>query len=226
MDVSRSHFTLNTGLLVSVAVHALPFVLVFVLTHSKSVVPLQKNVVLQVELLGMVTGQQVSGQEEVAAVKEQPQELHQEEAPPPEPSRPVEPNSVPKPVLPHQRRSSAPAPPKQASEGQVQQTISKRDLEASLLRQYFTELTRIVIKRLIYPVKAKAKLWSGVTLVAFTVTEGGSIVPGSESVSRSSGYDELDQAALNAVRSAGLLPKPPHQMQVVVDVDFTKTVQN
>lgn len=94
-------------------------------------------------------------------------------------------------------------------------------MEASLKRQYLAELSRIVHNRLTYPLKAKAKGWTGVTHVAFLVTERGGIVPGSESVRRTSGYDELDQAALNAVRKADRLPPPPQTMEAVVAINFT-----
>ena len=49
------------------------------------------------------------------------------------------------------------------------------------------------------------------------------LVSGSESVRKTSGYAELDQAALNAVRGAANLPTPPHQMEVVVAVNFSKS---
>lgn len=225
MDVSRSHFSLNLGLFMSAVIHVLPFALIFVLTSVKFVVPERKCETLQVELFGMVTGQQVSGQQEVAAVEEQPQPQEQaaEEPPPPEPIQPPEPKSVPKHVAPRPKHSYAPAPPRrQASEGQLQQTIGKSEMEASLMRKYLAELSRIVRNRLIYPLKAKAKGWIGVTRVSFTITDGGGVVPGSESVRQTSGYKELDQAALIAVRSAGHLPTPPHQMEVVVAVNFSK----
>lgn len=245
MNVSRSHFSLNRGLFVSVAVHVLPFALVAALTHFKPVVPQRQTDVLQVELFGMVSGQQVAGREAVATVEEQaaieeqsaaalPQQ--EEVVAPPEPPRPEEQKSVPnapKPVpvraqqqsAPAPRRQSVPASPKQeAREGRAQQTIGKheQDTSASQVRQYLAELTRIVRNRQTYPLKAKAKGWMGVTVVAFTVSEGGSVVSGSEAVRKTSGYDELDQAALSAVRNTGHLPSPPHTMEVVVAFYFNK----
>lgn len=240
MNVSRSHFSLSRGLLISVIVHGLPFIFVIVLTSFKFAVPERQTNALQVELFGMVTGQQVAGHKAVAAVEEHaavagqavalPQQ--QESVSPPEPPSHAEQKSVAKPVPVRAQKGSAPVPHRQfvpaspgqqARGGQVQQTISKRDVEASLTRQYLAELTRIVRNRLVYPVKAKAKGWTGVTLVAFTVSEGGSVVPGSESVRKTSGFDELDKAALNVVRSSGHLPNPPHQMEVVVAIEFTKS---
>ena len=226
MDVSRSRFSLQLGLLFSAVIHALPFMFVFALTSLVLAVPDTKTDTLQVELFGMVTGQQVSGQQEVAAVEEQPQPQEQveEESPPPEPTQLPEPKSVPKRVTPRPKQNYAPAPPRpQVSEGQVQQTISKSEIEASLMRQYLAQLSRIVRNRLIYPVIAKAKGWSGVTQVAFMITANGGVVSGSESVRKTSGYAELDQAALNAVRGAANLPTPPHQMEVVVAVNFSKS---
>ena len=239
MNISQSHFSLPKGLFISVVVHALPLFMVLMLTRTHFVPKRTQTEFLQVELFGMVTGQQVAGEQAAAAVKQQqilapaPQAAvaaEPEETPPP----PAEQKNAPKPVPIHRpKRSSAgsSAPPQRSiviqeqngSSGQAQQTIVRREAEGtspSVTRQYLAELTRLVRTRLIYPLKAKAKGWTGVTLVAFTVSEGGSVVPGSESVRKTSGYAELDQAALNAVRGSVHLPNPPHQMEVVVAVNF------
>ena len=228
MEVSRSHFSLTWGLFLSSCIHGLPFALVLALTSLSLSLPERKTETLQLELFGMVTGQQVNGQQALAAaevVEEQPPEEAPEEPPPPEPTQPPEPKSVSRVITPRpkvERRLPRPAQ-QQASPGQVQQTISKRDLEASAMRQYLAQLSRIVRNRLVYPVKAKAKGWTGVTRVAFSITPNGGVVSGSESIRQTSGFEELDQAALHAVRNAGLLPAPPHQMDVVVAVNFSKS---
>lgn len=223
MEVSRSRFSLTWGMFLSSCIHGLPFALVLALTSLSLSLPERRSETLQLELFGMVTGQQVSGQQEVAPMEEQPQEQAQEEPAPPEPT--PEPKSVPRMVAPRPKVSRPlPRPARQqASEGQVQQTIGKRDLEASAMRQYLAQLSRIVRNRLVYPLKAKAKGWTGVARVAFSITEGGGVVAGSESIRQTSGFEELDQAALHAVRNAGHLPAPPHQMEVVVAVDFSKS---
>jgi len=240
VNVSRSHFSLGRGLLISVTIHALPFALMFAVARMHFAVPQQQTAALQIELFGMVTGQQVAAQQAtVAAAARQaegrPSQEEQEEktVPPEESPHPTESKSALKPVTVRQRkRSVSPAPPhryipastgQQAREGRVQQTISPGALETSLKSQYLAQLSRIVRNKLVYPVKAKAKGWTGVTFVAFTVAEGGSVVPGSESVRKTSGYADLDQAALNAVRGVAHLPNPPHQMEVVVAIEFTKS---
>lgn len=228
--MSRSHFSLNRGLLISLVIHVLPFALVMALSHVRFAVPQRAGERLQVELFGMVTGQQVAGQQAMAAIEEQKGEAApEEEKAPEEPPHPAAQKREPTAVVIHKKKQS-PAPPREhhvaghagqeAVAGRVQQTIGGGNSADSLKRQYLAALSRIMRGRLVYPLKARAKGLTGVTRVAFTVSEAGNIVPGSASVLQTSGYAELDQAALNAVRGNTQLPQPPHQMHVEISFDF------
>ncbi|MDR1857505.1 MAG: energy transducer TonB [Desulfovibrio sp.] len=50
--------------------------------------------------------------------------------------------------------------------------------------------------------------------------KGGRWVQGSARVARSSGYPELDDAAMNAVRGMGQVPPPPKRTDVSIAVNF------
>jgi len=230
VNISRSHFSLNRGLLLSLVIHALPFALVVALSHVRFTVPQRAGERLQVELFGMVTGQQVAGQQAMAAIEAQKGEAApEEEKAPEEPPHPVEQKREPNAVVIRKKKKSPASPHEhhvaghvgqEAVAGRVQQTIGGGNSETSMKRQYLATLSRIMRDRLVYPLKARAKGLTGVTRVAFTVSEAGNIVPGSASVLQTSGYAELDQAALNAVRGNMQLPQPPHQMQVEISFDF------
>jgi len=113
VEVSRSHFSLTWGLFLSSCIHGLPFALVLALTSLSLSLPERKTETLQLELFGMVTGQQVNGQQAIAAtevVEEQPPEEAPEEPPPPEPTQPPEPKSVSRVVTTRARKWSAACP--------------------------------------------------------------------------------------------------------------------
>jgi protein TonB len=92
------------------------------------------------------------------------------------------------------------------------------------MRRYITDLSRLVRSRLVYPLRAKAEGWTGIVTVSFTVTESGSLLPGSESVRSGSQHSELNEAALRAVRSAAPFPRPPKRMVITLSVNFKETM--
>lgn len=218
--ISTSRMGLGRALAVSLGAHGLPLLIVLGLTSLRFAVPAPEGEPLRVELFGMVTNQQTRGERAAAPMAaKQAQAAQRSEAP--QPQAKPDPDSVAA-KMPERQLASAATPNQQASEGQTQQTTSKGETEASLTRRFLAEVSRIVHGHLLYPVKARAKGLTGVTYVAFTVTEGGGIVSGSEAVHRSSGYEDLDQAALASVRSVDHWPQPPRRMQVVVAVNFAK----
>jgi protein TonB len=200
--------------------HALPFVLWIawgmLVWHPRPPANVQT---LQMDLVGMLSDVQV---EERHKVDETPPEPEEETPPPPPPVPEPEKESVP---------MEQPKPPPSKArpridrnvprgEEQVQRTVRREDAEASAMRKYLAELGLLLRSRLVYPVKARVKGWTGVTTVAFTVDVDGSVVQGSARVARSSGYPDLDDAAMNAVRGMGQVPPPPKRTDVSIAVNF------
>jgi protein TonB len=140
----------------------------------------------------------------------------------PEPDPIVEPKEKPKPKPPAPRPNRAPRPQRAPQAGQ---TVRDRESEATLTRRYVSELSRKVRSRLVYPSQAKSKGLTGVVTVSFMVTESGGLKSGSESVRSGSGYRELDDAALRAVRSAAPFPKPPKAMGITLSINFKETTR-
>jgi protein TonB len=231
-SLSRCRFSLSRGIFVSALLHTLPLAcwLSFDSSWWRGKPAAAQTEILQLDVFGLLSERQ--------AEERRGEEPKPEPVPEPEP----EPEPVPEPELPKMRETPRPpparprptaarplpappaAPPPPAREpeveAQVRRTITQREREATLMRQYMTDLSRAVRSRLVYPVKARAKGWTGTVTLAFSVTETGNVLPGSESVRRSSGHAELDGAALNALRSASPLPPPPKQMEALISVDF------
>ncbi|GAB6126924.1 TonB family protein [Humidesulfovibrio idahonensis] len=222
MGISKKSLGLNRALGISAGVHLLPFVLFFTLTQIRFLSPPPKGEPLLLELAGIVSNQQTQGEQAVASRGEKQPQAAQQKAAPPAPARADDPEGVSdstRQAVAH----AAQGQQAQAREGQTQQTTGKNEQEGSRMRQYMSELGRLVNSRVRYPVKARAKGLTGVTYVAFTVSDGGGIVAGSESVHRTSGSPELDQAALSAVRNMERVPAPPHSVQVVVAINFAQS---
>jgi TonB family protein len=221
-SLSRSRFSLAWGLLVSALLHGLPLAgwLAFgSLGPAAQPSPVET---LQLDVFGLLSDRQVEERRAEEAVQGEP-ELEPEPEPPPlerAPPKRRTPRPPPTPPPPTPPPPTSPPPARDEEAAQIGRTLGAREREATWLRQYLTELSRIVRSRLVYPVKARAKGWTGMVAVAFVVTEAGNVLPGSEMVHRSSGYAELDAAALNAVRLAGALPRPPKRMEVVISVNF------
>lgn len=82
-----------------------------------------------------------------------------------------------------------------------------------------TEAVRVAIDRhLVYPLKARRMGWTGRVVVAFELDERG--VPGEVRVASSSGFGSLDDAAVEAVRSAAPFDAPGRRVGLAVPVAF------
>jgi protein TonB len=174
-----------------------------------------------VELSGILDTRQT--EERQAAPEELPEELPPEPPPPPPEPEIPEPEAVPlvreTPLRPVPRPNPRPRAP---SAAQQQRTISRNELEAAVMRRYLSLLTRAVRSRLVYPVEALAKGWTGVATVVFSITESGALAPGSLRVAVSSGQPILDAAALRAVESGAPYDPPPHRTDVRVELKFVR----
>ncbi|MDR2387692.1 MAG: TonB family protein [Deltaproteobacteria bacterium] len=232
--VSQSRLGLGACLLASLLSHAallglwLATGLLWALSGSAA--PGQQS--LRLDLYGLISDRQL---EEIAAepgpLEPEPEALVEPEAVPiaelepipepvviPEAEAIIEPNPEPqaKPKM-APRPQTAPRPQRAPQAGQ---TVSHREVEASLTRRYVSDLSRKIRARLIYPAQAKSQGMTGVVTVSFMVTESGGLRSGSESIRSGSGYRELDEAALKAVRAAAPFPKPPKAMVITLSVNF------
>lgn len=155
---------------------------------------------------------------------EPPPEPPPPEVEPPEPS-PVQVKPPPK-QKPTPRPAPAPRPavrpppaPKGAEVARVQQTIAPPDMQ-TLMQAYVRELSRMLQRSLVYPREARREGYVGSTTVRFSITENGSILPGSLSIQRSSGYAILDEQALKTANSSAPFPAPPKPMTVSIAIAF------
>jgi periplasmic protein TonB len=81
------------------------------------------------------------------------------------------------------------------------------------------EAVRVAIdRRLVYPLRARRMGWSGRVVVAFKLDEHGA--PSEVRVASSSGFGSLDEAALEAVRSAAPFDAPRRRVSLEVPVSF------
>lgn len=73
-------------------------------------------------------------------------------------------------------------------------------------------------RTLVYPALARRREWQGTVIVSFTLVADGTVVD--LAVRRSSGYEALDEAALDAVRRAAPFPPTGLDVLVVIPVGF------
>ena len=99
-----------------------------------------------------------------------------------------------------------------AGENSVEQVRKK------YLKEHFSYIRDLIVKRLDYPPLARRMEWSGKVLLAFVVTEDGGVR--SVQIKESSGYSVLDNSAMNTVRSVAPFPRPPVAAEIVIPVHF------
>lgn len=96
-------------------------------------------------------------------------------------------------------------------------------LDPALLERYGRNLSSLFARQQNYPRIAAMRGWEGEVQVRITIARKGTIV--STQVVRSSGFDVLDQNAVQLVTAAGPLPRPPENLQnrefqVIVPVHY------
>jgi protein TonB len=135
-------------------------------------------------------------------------------------------NYVPVETLPEEA-AEAPAPAETAAETeapagtpvQVRRSAGTgSSAAADYLRRNYDYIQRHILDVLRYPSQARREGIQGAVQVAFTIHTDGS-VSGLE-LRKSSGYEVLDQAALEAVRKAAPFRKPPAEARVVLPISF------
>ncbi|MEE7502580.1 energy transducer TonB [Methylobacterium mesophilicum] len=143
---------------------------------------------------------------------------------PPEVRKPPEPRPVPKPkVLPKPKAPPKADKPSAASVAQHRgHSGAERGVQANAsqsLADYGAKLKAEINRHKAYPAAARDRHASGVVLVTFLVGPSGRVL--SASVARSAGDAALDQAAVQAVRSASLPPPPGGHFGGRIAIDFT-----
>ena len=96
-------------------------------------------------------------------------------------------------------------------------------LDPALLERYGRSLSSLFARQQNYPRLAAMRGWEGEVQVRVTIARKGNIV--AAQVVRSSGFEVLDQSAIQLVSGAGQLPRPPEalqnrELQIVVPVLF------
>jgi len=160
-----------------------------------------------------------------------PTPLKQEPAPPvPQPPPVVSQYAAPTPTAPAPSKAAAepvqravvaaPAPPVAApravSTGEERLTPEKA--QQRYLKEHFTYIRDLIIKRLTYPSIARRMGWTGRVVLVFVVAEDGSVR--SLRVKESSGYPALDNSAMETVKSVAPFPRPPVAAELVMPVQF------
>ena len=86
------------------------------------------------------------------------------------------------------------------------------------LKEHFTYIRDLIIKRLTYPQMARRMGWSGRVVLAFVVAEDGTVR--SIHVKESSGYTLLDNSAVQTIKNVAPFPRPPVAAEIVMPVLF------
>ncbi|MDR1873168.1 MAG: energy transducer TonB [Deltaproteobacteria bacterium] len=227
------------GMFISFVIHGLALGAIFYYQNVLTSYQPANVVSLQIDLFGLIGDLQVEGREgDVPEIEEpepppEPLPVIPEPEPEPEPIEPApvppeavlvpeEPKPEPKPVpQPRPVRKPPPKPKNTGEERRAQRTTKRDNSDATVMRQYMRELARLVRSKMVYPTEAKFKGESGEAKVAFIIMENGQLKPQSVKISKSSGFASIDRAALRAVESVGVFPKPPHVIDAVISLDFS-----
>lgn len=106
-------------------------------------------------------------------------------------------------------------------EHQRQQSIGYGNQGADKIREYLARLSKRLQANLVYPKEVRKDGVEGVSWIAFTITESGTIKGNSLRVQRSSGYAALDSNALKSARVSTPFEKPPKELNVTLAVAFS-----
>ncbi len=211
-------FSFRHGLVVSIALHAIPAAL-FALPAP---IPAPKqDQTLVVLLQGEITNRQV----EVKQIEER------NDPPPPPPPPPREkPKVVPKKaVIPDTPKQEAPSPPSpdqkadmpgNADLQQRQETIRHEDLEREMLKEYARAIQKRMQKHLIFPDEARKMDILTTATITFVVTGNGEIRKETLRVIKSSGFASLDASALSSALASAPFEPPPKEMRIAIPIGF------
>jgi protein TonB len=151
------------------------------------------------------------------------------EPPPPRPKPAAVPLPVAAPAPPRRTAPPAPPPPPLANPEEdnrvAQRVLDREALERAIKEEYKKTLKQTVERHLRYPLAARIAGETGKPRVRFSLAVDGSIH--SIVISRSSGYPDLDNAALEAVRRSAPFPPSPFggEMKIVISLNFEKETE-
>lgn len=104
-------------------------------------------------------------------------------------------------VVPQPTEPIEPPPPPQPSQADIDSALSA----------YGSMLSRAIAKHKFYPKIAERRGWEGTALLDLKIDSQGNVL--SATVRDSSGYDVLDNRALEMVKKASPFPAPPKELQ-------------
>jgi periplasmic protein TonB len=84
------------------------------------------------------------------------------------------------------------------------------------LKAHFSYIKELIHNQIIYPATAKKMGWEGKVIVSFIVSSGG--YARDVRISKSSGYEILDENAIKAINNASPFPKPPVEAQIIIPI--------
>jgi TonB family protein len=87
---------------------------------------------------------------------------------------------------------------------------------AGYLQKNFFYIRDMIQKRIIYPALAKRMGWEGKVIASFIVSSGG--YARDIRISKSSGYELLDENVLKAINNSSPFPKPPVEAQIIIPI--------
>ena len=226
-DAPDAGWSTGRGLLVSVVVHAL---LIAPLVWFDQWWPSPpKTQQLAIELFGEIANRQTEKQNEgqrveqvvpaaqkpVAATRKQVKAMTQSLADSPvKVAKEETVQATPQPAQ--------PAQPTQGAEEQQRQQTVRNDTPADVMRRYLAGLKKLVKAQIVYPPDARQAGLTGAPEVSFSIGADGELVAGSLTVRKSSGYPQLDEAALRAVRAAAPFSPPPFPMSPKLEIPFVE----
>jgi len=110
-------------------------------------------------------------------------------------------------------QKGVPSVPSLAGKGDTGSSEKSRYLKA-----HFSYIKELIHKQIIYPATAKKMGWEGKVIVSFIVSSGG--YARDVRISKSSGYEILDENAIKAINNASPFPKPPVEAQIIIPIQY------
>jgi protein TonB len=86
------------------------------------------------------------------------------------------------------------------------------------LKANFAYIRNMIVRRIIYPERAREMGWQGKVKVSFVISSDGSVKD--IRILESSGVDLLDRNAVNTVEETSPFPKPPVAAQLIIPISY------
>lgn len=212
---------------ISLLLHALLATPILGLRWFSHTPPHQQQLVLDLD--GLINTRQTEAQNKPQEKPISPTQRKSVQQPTPQPEKSMHESPVPVAETTEQNREHPnEATPLLATphgeENRIQQTIQAKETDEERLRKYLINLRKAIISHLAYPAEARQNGLVGSTVICFTLTESGEILPNTLVVHRSSGSPLLDANAIKAAQAAVPFPAPPRQMDVKIGLSFVRDI--